>query len=46
MGFVGAALATTVTYLFILIGISVGSYMTLYSTPLNVGLAGAKDAKV
>lgn len=46
MGYVGAALATTMTYLFILIGMAVGSHMALYSTPLAAGLARVKDAQV
>lgn len=45
MGFVGAALATTGTHLFILMGISVGSYLALYSASTEPTLVAERDAK-
>jgi O-antigen/teichoic acid export membrane protein len=44
MGFVGAAFATSVTYLFILVSISLASYLVLYSAPMDTTLARVKDA--
>ena len=44
MGFVGAAFATTATYLFILTGISAASYRVLYAAPVPATLTRVKDA--
>jgi O-antigen/teichoic acid export membrane protein len=46
MGFVGAALATTATYLFILISITLASYLALHTVQSGMDLVGAKNAKV
>jgi O-antigen/teichoic acid export membrane protein len=44
MGFIGAALATSATYLFILVSISLASYLVLSPEPLDATLAKVKDA--
>jgi O-antigen/teichoic acid export membrane protein len=46
MGFVGAALATTATYLVILIGVSLASYFSLHAVTSIPAVVKVKDAKI